>query len=522
MNKSTLFLALAVVLLIFGLSSCGPAATSFPAPTALPVAQATASPAPTLLPPPTAAAAPSDVVQPARQYLSLHGADLNLSNPDQELAVVSIARDTGPYSATGMSYVRMQQQFRGLPVFGVQILVHLKGTPPAVISVFGATIRTPEVNTSPSISAASARKTALQGISMELIQERQGDAFSSNSPVLGIFIETPFTGKAGSPLLAYEITAYGYITYIDAQNGHILLQYDNLKTERSRETYTAGDSSSLPGTLLLTEKTTCTISNSTQTGGGKTSEADDACRVHTFARDIYDYFWTVHGRDSYDGHSASLISTVNYASSICPNAGWTGKQMFYCAGFTLSEDAAAHELTHAVADASVGLINLNQPGALSESYADFFAAMVDRSDWLIGEDLPNLGGCGAIRSLADPPACGSPDHMQNILNPQMTPCKGTTDAANGCIHFNSGIPNKAAWLLASGGLFHGVGVRGIGRLKVEHIYYLTLMRLTPGAQFADAARETQRACIDLIGQFGINRADCTQVENAFRAVGITK
>ena len=45
---------------------------------------------------------------------------------------------------------------------------------------------------------------------------------------------------------------------------------------------------------------------------------------------------------------------------------------------------------------------------------------------------------------------------------------------NGYVHYNSGIPNKAAHLIVEGGTFHGITVEGIGRSKAEQIYYLAL------------------------------------------------
>ncbi len=497
MKKALVFLLVAGLLIVLVLAGCGA-----PTPTAAPVQPTVAAVA---QPTTVAVADPASI---ARQYLESHAADFQLASPRDELETLAVARDSGPYARTGITSVRMQQVYQGLPVFGVQVIVHLKGTPPGVIAVSGNTIRTPGIPVSPVIDVAEAGRIAAGNLPTTLADERQGDAYPRSGPTLGIYVETPFSGRSGSPRLAYEVRSHGFVTYVDALDGRVLLQYDDLETERARETYTAGGTGSLPGSLLLTEAASCDASGS------------EACQAHAYAGDVYDYFWKVHGRDSFDGAGGKLVSTVDFASSICPNAGWTGSQMFYCAGYTLSEDAAAHELTHAVIAASSGLIYLGQSGALSESYADVFAAMVDRKDWLIGEDLPDLPPCGAIRNLANPPACGDPDHMDSYLTSADFPCNGTTDEASGCIHFNSGIPNKAAWLLAQGGTFHGIRVRGIGRSKVEHIYYLAQTRLTPGAQFADAARESQQACSDLVGLFGITKANCTQVGNAFRAVGI--
>ena len=57
--------------------------------------------------------------------------------------------------------------------------------------------------------------------------------------------------------------------------------------------------------------------------------------------------------------------------------------------------------------------------------------------WLIGEDV---AGRGAIRSMSDPPSFSHPDRMTSALYDQSA-------ADNGGVHTNSGINNKAAFLM---------------------------------------------------------------------------
>ena len=78
----------------------------------------------------------------------------------------------------------------------------------------------------------------------------------------------------------------------------------------------------------------------------------------------------------------------------------------------LSQDAdvVAHELTHGVTERSSGLVYQNESGALNEAWSDIFGAMVDRNDWLLGEDCV-LVAPGYLRNLADP---------AQSLNPQPT------------------------------------------------------------------------------------------------------
>ena len=42
---------------------------------------------------------------------------------------------------------------------------------------------------------------------------------------------------------------------------------------------------------------------------------------------------------------------------------------------------------------------------------------------------------------------------------------------NGGVHFNSGVNNKAAFLMTDGGTFNGQTVTGLGIAKVARIYY---------------------------------------------------
>ncbi|MFN3374867.1 MAG: M4 family metallopeptidase, partial [Chloroflexus sp.] len=181
-----------------------------------------------------------------------------------------------------------------------------------------------------------------------------------------------------------------------------------------------------------------------------------------------------------------------------------------------SLDVIGHEFTHGVIDATAQLIYENQSGALNESYADVFAVMIDRDDWLIGEDVVKSPPypVNHLRSLADPTLGGrynALDPLRSVGQPatmkEYANLPNTRRTDNGGVHVNSGIPNHAAYLLA----------QQIGREKVERIYYRTLTQyLTPSSTFADAAAATARAAADLYGQ-----TEVAAVRDAFAAVGIT-
>lgn len=61
-------------------------------------------------------------------------------------------------------------------------------------------------------------------------------------------------------------------------------------------------------------------------------------------------------------------------------------------------------MTHGVVQNTANLEYQGESGALNESFADVFGVLIDRDDWLIGEDVvkPAAFPSGALRSMQDP------------------------------------------------------------------------------------------------------------------------
>jgi hypothetical protein len=201
------------------------------------------------------------------------------------------------------------------------------------------------------------------------------------------------------------------------------------------------------------------------------------------------------------------------------NAFWNGSAMFYGNGNTAFKelarglDVAGHEMSHGVIQNTANLEYISQSGALNESYADIFGAMIDREDWRMGEDVVKLTAfpSGALRDLSNPNNGGSspsdpgwqPKNMNEFVNLENTP-----EQDNGGVHINSGIPNHAFFLLAS----------NIGREKAEQIYYKALRDyLVKSSQFIDMRLAAEKAATDLHGS---SSTELDAVRNAFNTVGI--
>lgn len=231
------------------------------------------------------------------------------------------------------------------------------------------------------------------------------------------------------------------------------------------------------------------------TGDPAVDEAYDAMGAS------HDFFWKVLGRDSIDNQGFALIGSVHYGQDY-ENAFWNGAQMVFGDGdgeiferFTRSLDVIGHELTHGVIESEAGLVYANQSGALNESISDVFGVLIKQyvlgqtaaeADWLIGADLltPRIKGIG-LRSMAHPgtayddPLLGKdpqPEHMRKFV---------ITREDNGGVHINSGIPNRAFYLVAE-------TLGGFAWEKAGRIWYDTLCdkRLGGEASFEQFAQLT--------------------------------
>lgn len=246
-----------------------------------------------------------------------------------------------------------------------------------------------------------------------------------------------------------------------------------------------------------------------------------AVSAHYHAQKAYDYYKNTFSRNSINGQGGNVLSIINVVESDgsqMDNAFWTGSFMCYGNGndaFTAplqkALDVSGHEMSHGVIQETANLEYLNESGALNESFADVFGAMIDRDDWQMGEDVTNSQyfPTGALRDLSNPHNGGSslndngwqPAHVNEIYN-------GNED--NGGVHINSGIPNKAFFLFANNG--------SVGKDKAEKVYYRALSQyLTKSSNFVDCRIAVVQAATDL---YGGSSAEVNAAKSAFDAVGI--
>jgi hypothetical protein len=177
-------------------------------------------------------------------------------------------------------------------------------------------------------------------------------------------------------------------------------------------------------------------------------------------------------------------------------------------------------MAHGLTQFESNLFYYMQSGAVNESLSDIWGELIDLSytngldndsstvRWKLGENLP----IGAIRDMKDPTVFGDPDRMLSANY-----YCGTAD--NGGVHTNSGVGNKAAYLMVDGGTFNGYTVTGIGIDKTIKIFYEAQTNLlTSAADYQDLHDALNQACTNLTGTVGITTANCDQVRKAIAAV----
>lgn len=262
-------------------------------------------------------------------------------------------------------------------------------------------------------------------------------------------------------------------------------------------------------------------------------ESDPAVGSPRNANTAYDHVGEVRsfyidafGRDSIDHRGMSINVYVNHGVDF-DNAFWDNENIVLGNGdgtifqeFSNSLDVMGHELTHGVVQYTANLEYQGQSGALNEHFADVFGSLIEQrmrkedagtANWLIGDEVMAEELFGeALRSMAHPgtaydnPTMGKdpqPAHMSKYF-------PGPED--NQGVHINSGIPNRAFYLVAS----------EIGTAHAGQIWYAGLQNLWSTAKFEDAAAVLSAQARILARESKVARHAPQTVRSAFRDVGI--
>ena len=489
--------------------------------------------------------APLDHHAKARSFLRNNRKMLGLLDPDSEFIHTQTQLDF-----RGQKRFRFKQMYRGIPVFGQEASIYVDSQ--GAINAFRGTYRpTPKIaDVIPVITSEVAQR----------VVSSQHDA-PADFYKTGLVLLPDSDGDEIA--LAWHIEAYigpgeGWHYFVDAKTGVIVKRFSAIQhgsvqatgigLDGSAKTFPAWQNGSTYYMIDVTRPQNHTatanpIVNALEPGDVKVYDCkgrstNAPCQMATSlgmangwnaasvsgltgAEQVVDYYRNTHSRVGLDGQGTTITIVVNDGSNP-NNAHWNSASRIIVLGtgdstfrnLALGLDVIAHELTHGVISATANLTYDGQSGALNESFADFFGSMVDRQNWTMGESVVQVAP-GFLRDMANPhnglsecgnPAFAQPSHLREYVNLR---------SDNGGVHCNSGIPNRAAYLIAEGLSNEGLGT-SLGRSQTEQIYYYALTHLMhPSDQFLDTRHALIAAATTI---YGANAA--ATVASAWDAVGV--
>ena len=443
-------------------------------------------------------------VQQARSFLAAYGAAFELTGPDQQLGL------RGLRSQGSLNVVSFAQTYKRVPVFAGEMRVGVK---PAAVAGMGRVVfaggallpdqaRFGGLDTDASVPPAGCVEAARAHLG------RPG-AGTLADPRLMIY-DARLLGGAPGPHLVWALTLGGgdpRQVFCDAQTAAVVFDrafaaeeldlWMGLQYPNPSHTY-IGDEDGLE-----------------PEGQSNTDAVLEFGYIHT----VYEFFADLFGWRGTAGNDNPLQLLVDADTGKCGRFFYDpfGEAMQIdtgCASF----DVTAHEYTHGIINHSSGLVYNGVPGAINESYADTMGIFVDDLDWLLGEDRSGDPG-NPIRNFQSPPDEGQPDRLSDQCTDD-SDCNYSGDS-NG-VHTNSGILNKAHYLISEGGPWNGLPFTGIGRFKMGVLTFVTMHAVPSGASFQDVRQYSIETAKTLAsdGQAGFVTSDVCAVRNAFASVEI--
>ncbi|MFH1741269.1 MAG: M4 family metallopeptidase, partial [bacterium] len=478
---------------------------------------------------------------------------LNVQDPEQEFFAEKVTEDE-----LGMVHVVLQQQYQGAPVWGAEIGVHFNSDKEPV-QMSGVYAPTP---------AGMPETEAEISQNVALVKAKEAVGMTGEGLTPPKVEKMVYWDLDRAPVMCYNVDltpdhAHAWEIFISTADGSVVHRYDKMVyaaavgqsadlkgTVRQINCWEEGgvylaidtfkpiyQPSSQPPDLDKTKGAFFILDYGNQDPNSQNINLDFAKTTNVNQWDpavvslsnnltrTENYYRTLFSRSSIDDKNMNIVSILHFrwatsgGGSHNDNACWNPnvKALYFGDGDNADGgimphdiDTVAHEYTHGITDFTANLIYENQSGALHEHFSDFFACMVDRDDWLIGEDTTSVPGKIALRDVQNP---GNPNVISSLPATMADYRYMPIDQDQGGVHINMGIPSRMSYLLAE-------GPNGITREKTEKIVYRAQTHyLTQKGQFIDYRRAAISAATDL---YGAGSAEVQAVEKAFDDVGITE
>lgn len=477
--------------------------------------------------------------QSAAKFLDENKLLFGINSLEKDLKVIDIKKDE-----IGHTYVKYAQVINGIKVHGNLLNVHFDKSG-SIVSVNGKLEENKSITT-------LGNKTISESEAVEIAKSQYTYKSLSNTPKA----EKVIINKDNKNYEVYKVNiSYmepkigDYDVFVEAHSGKVIQKENNIRYDgpvtglgidvhgikRSLNLYKSGISYQMnDGTKSAHSITTYDLNNGTTTGylvsnstsSFNTEKHKASVSAHFYAGKVIDFYKNLFNRNSLDNNGMAIQSFTHYGYNY-NNAFWIPGIMVYGDGdgvnFTYLSgdlDVVGHEMTHGVIDYTADLNYHKQSGALNESMADVFGVLIstyhkynvaggnswtfNSADWVVGDGIytPSIPG-DALRSLVNPTLYDQPDNMRDYKN-----LPDTESGDNGGVHINSGIPNKAAYLIA----------KRIGMEKTARIYYRALVNyMNANTDFMGGKDCFVQAATDL---YGASSSTISAIKDSFKSVGI--
>lgn len=468
---------------------------------------------------------PGSAAETARNFLNEQRHLFGVSNTAIDFRSVKVK------ISPNRKHVRFQETYATIPIFAAELIVQLSAEDgvEAVHTSMARDLKSVDEGVVP-LTPKMALNEARQRVRNMLKDELGVTDLTIETPALTLFV--PGVLREPGPIkLVWDmkvsdtagLEGANIRVLLDASSGEIIRRYPLIHHALNRQISDANSTASDPGTFVRGEgQPACNIA--------------DADNSYAFLGDTYNYYSLYHNRDSINGAGSVLNSTVRFCSPnpspappTCPMSGSASYnaatlRMYFGVGF-VTDDIAAHELTHGVTSVESQLIYANESGAINESLSDVFGEFIDITNgsaddtpanrWLLGETSVS----GVFRSMKNPPAYGNNPDRRN--HPGYIPATPNPTPSNdfGGVHSNSGVNNKLCYLLVDGDTFNGQTIQPTSRVRISQLYYEAQVNLLTSSSGWDALFEAlQQAAINL----GWNVSDRNNLYRAMVAVEIAR
>ncbi len=452
---------------------------------------------------------------------------LGLTGNTQMKAVKSIN------AGNGVTKVRFQQEFNGVPVFGHSVAA-TQTSMGLLTDVSGKILDLSSKNfsTKARISTGKALTSALnndKALGKNASKSAKANVYNKESKLFIYMVgdEPRLVNRVSYVVPAVDGgTPSRPVFFLDAQTGETVYAYENMQhaaatgpggnTKTGQYNYGtqfgALDVAFSNGNSTMNNANVKTVNLNHSTSGSSAYSFSGTNNTHKAINGAYaplndaHFFGGVIFNMYNDWYNTApltfqLTMRVHYSNNY-ENAFWDGSAMTFGDGQStfhplVSLDVSAHEVSHGFTEQNSALVYSQMSGGMNEAFSDMAGEAAEyfmngTNDWMVGEQI--FKGTGALRYMDDPTRDGrSIGHASNY-NSSMD------------VHLSSGVFNRAFYLLANSAGWNT-------RTAFEVMVLANQTYWTANSTFDAGAAGVCKAAADK----GYNVAD---VNTAFTTVGV--